>query len=217
MKNPNRTRYRKYKMLVYVFCVFIFLTIVVSVEYRTWSGVFWALLFAFVAWQCNEQASISKCGLCGEEETYDLLLSLPKTYKVLNNIDLEMNGRKGEIDLLVVSEYGLFVIEVKNHSGTIFGKKGQNTWRQEKPQQTKYMKNPLHQLDREIRLLREMLASFNVSVPIQGCVYFANAKKIVTDSNNVIDNGKALIDRIRANADPILKKNQIRKIIRILR
>lgn len=217
MKNPNRTRYRKYKMLVYVFCVFIFLTIVVSVEYRTWSGVFWALLFAFVAWQCNEQASISKCGLRGEEETYDLLLSLPKTYKVLNNIDLEMNGRKGEIDLLVVSEYGLFVIEVKNHSGAIFGKKGQNTWRQEKPQQTKYMKNPLHQLDREIRLLREMLGSFNVSVPIQGCVYFANAKKIVTDSNNVIDNGKALIDRIRANADPILKKNQIRKIIRILR
>ncbi len=215
--NPNRTRYQKYRLLFYLCLLFIALTIVVCVEYRTWISMIWTIVFALFAWQCHVQAKISRCGLAGEEKTYDMLLNLPKAYTVLNNIELEVNGKKGELDLLVISEFGLFIVEVKNHSGTIIGRKGQNTWRQEKISGTKYMKNPIHQLEREMRLLREMLDPFQIRIPIFGCVYFSNAKKVETDSSNVIMDPDRLMDRICAFKNPILKKSDIRKIIRILR
>ena len=217
MKNPNRIRYTKYILLQRMGWIFAALTVVVSIEYRTWFGVLWIALFLFFSWRCRIRAKMARCGLAGEEQTQSLLEGLPKGYTVLNNVELEVGGRRSEIDLLVVSESGLFVVEVKNHSGRIFGRKGQNTWRQDKRQETKYMKNPLHQLEREMRLLRQTLASFGVAAPIRGCVFFSNARAIDVDSGAVLTNGKALLARIQSFSEPVLRKSEIRKIVQILR
>lgn len=215
--NPNRFQYRKYRLIYRMMLLFVGLTMIASIEYRTWTGLFWGILFLGFAQQAKKRASILKSGLDGEEYTQDLLMKLPNAYSVLSTVFLEVEGQHAEIDLLVVSPYGLFVIEVKNHSGIIYGKKSQNTWRQEKLKETKYLKNPLKQLGREIRLLDRTLKTFGIHVPIHGCVYFANVKNLVVDSKDVLMSGDKLMERITSYKTIVLKNSQIRKIKRVLR
>lgn len=62
-------------------------------------------------------------GKFGEFKTSSRLKHLTKNeYKVLNNIILKTkNNRTAQIDHIVVSVYGIFVIETKNYKGWIFG------------------------------------------------------------------------------------------------
>ncbi|WP_227679986.1 nuclease-related domain-containing protein [Psychrobacter frigidicola] len=52
-------------------------------------------------------------------------------YHRLNNIALPLsNGGSAQIDHVIVSVYGIFVIETKNYKGWIFGKEKQAQWPQ---------------------------------------------------------------------------------------
>ena len=61
-------------------------------------------------------------GFFGEKTISAFLLTLPKDqYIVLNNIMLRTVTGTTQIDHIVVSVYGIFVIETKNYKGWIFG------------------------------------------------------------------------------------------------
>ncbi|MBT6962002.1 MAG: NERD domain-containing protein, partial [Rhodospirillaceae bacterium] len=62
-------------------------------------------------------------GQQGEQEVRNRLgRRLDKTtYQTLNNITLAVQGTTTQIDNIVVSRFGVFVIETKNMSGWIFG------------------------------------------------------------------------------------------------
>ena len=68
------------------------------------------LIFLVVFW-----LRFSK-GKIGEEKVATLLRLLPKEYVVLNNVIISNGKSTAQIDHVVVSPYGIFVIE------TIFGK-----------------------------------------------------------------------------------------------
>lgn len=51
-------------------------------------------------------------------------------YKVINNIMLRVNGKTSQIDHIIVSNYGIFVIETKNYKGWITGNEYDDYWRQ---------------------------------------------------------------------------------------
>ncbi|WP_143158019.1 nuclease-related domain-containing protein [Rubritalea squalenifaciens] len=57
----------------------------------------------------------------------------PAIYKVFNDIYLPRPDGKGttQIDHLVISRFGLFVIETKNYGGWIFGSENQRQWTQQ--------------------------------------------------------------------------------------
>ena len=58
-------------------------------------------------------------------------LRLDKTkYKLLKNITLPTDDGSTQIDHIIVSEFGIFVIETKNMKGWIFGSENQKTWTQ---------------------------------------------------------------------------------------
>jgi restriction system protein len=50
-----------------------------------------------------------------------------------------------QIDHVIVSRYGVFVIETKNLKGWIFGSPQQKTWTQKIYRHTTKFQNPLHQ------------------------------------------------------------------------
>ena len=52
-------------------------------------------------------------GFFGELWTKKDLKKLPKEYKILNNIMIKVNNSTHQIDHIVVSKYGIFVIETK--------------------------------------------------------------------------------------------------------
>ena len=77
-------------------------------------------------------------------------------------------GRDGttQIDHVVVSIYGLFVIETKNMDGWIFGSAEQRTWRQQFFKKKFKFQNPLRQnsaLRAKGRINRKSIRAFSVA------------------------------------------------------
>ena len=58
-----------------------------------------------------------------------LLLS-KADYTLLHNVTLPTEDGTTQIDHIIVSKYGLFVVETKNLKGWIFGSEKQNIWTQ---------------------------------------------------------------------------------------
>ena len=67
-------------------------------------------------------------GLRGERKVFSILKELPDEYYIWNNIVLQRNGYSVQIDHIVISPYGIFVIETKNHKGWIYGNDDCDKW-----------------------------------------------------------------------------------------
>lgn len=78
----------------------------------------------------KEKSSIRK-GELGEYKINIQLAQLPKMYKYLTDIMItNEKSRSGysQIDHVVITPYGIFVIETKNVQGTIYGGKNRKQW-----------------------------------------------------------------------------------------
>lgn len=117
--------------------------------YLYWAAVFAVvpLLVSILSWVIKAWwNSPKKKGDRGEKRVADLLsLRLPDEYKVLNDIYLlKENGDTAQIDHIVVSPYGVFVIETKNYSGWIYIARG--TWIENNyGKKTPFKVNPVEQ------------------------------------------------------------------------
>ncbi len=79
-------------------------------------------------------------------------------YTPLKNVTLSLSdGSTTQIDHIIVSPYGIFVIETKNMSGWIFGGEHQKEWTQQLFKHKFRFQNPLHQNYRHLRALEETL------------------------------------------------------------
>ena len=78
-------------------------------------------------------------------------------YFSLNNLTLPTNSGTTQIDHVVVSRYGIFVIEAKNIDGWIFGDERSPQWSIVKPGRKFRMQNPLHQNYRHVKAIAEFL------------------------------------------------------------
>jgi len=88
-----------------------------------------------------------------------LRLQLPReSYHLLHDITLRLpDGSTTQIDHIVVSRFGIFVIELKNYQGWIFGDPGAPTWTQTFGKNRKYsFQNPLRQNVRHVKALAEV-------------------------------------------------------------
>ena len=99
-------------------------------------------------------------GRRGEKRVFNILSkSLPDGFIVLNDIYLPLpDGTTTQIDHIVVSQYGVFVIETKNYSGRIFANARDDEWTETFPGRKGYrFPNPINQNRHHIRVLAERL------------------------------------------------------------
>lgn len=73
---------------------------------------------------------IKKQGNEAENKVARILENLGVEYYVFNNVLLKTGGGTTQIDHVVISPYGVFVIETKSHKGTIFGDCSGKYWTQ---------------------------------------------------------------------------------------
>lgn len=92
----------------------------------------------------------------GEKRVADLLsLKLDREhYYLLNNITLRVGNGTTQIDHIVVSTKGIFVIETKHYSGWIFGDAQSKTWTQSIYKKKSYFQNPVHQNYKHIKAIQ---------------------------------------------------------------
>lgn len=87
------------------------------------------LLFATVFFLIG-RATIRGKGAYGEDRVARQLSRLPKEYHVFNDVYIRSSGRSVQIDHIVISRYGVFVIETKNYKGRVYGSEYAEHWTQ---------------------------------------------------------------------------------------
>lgn len=106
--------------------------------------------------------------------------------KVLSNVYIpKEDGTTTEIDLLFITQKGIFVIESKNFSGWIFGKENDNYWTATLPTQKNKFYNPIKQNKTHIKWLKAYLED---DVPMFSIIVFSDRcefKKMVVDISDV--------------------------------
>ncbi|MBS4955798.1 MAG: NERD domain-containing protein [Clostridium sp.] len=70
-------------------------------------------------------------GSIGERKVSKALNTLDNNeYKIINNLMIITDRGTTQIDHVVISVYGIFVIETKNYKGLIFGNEYDDNWKQ---------------------------------------------------------------------------------------
>lgn len=87
-----------------------------------------SLLSLFIHHVFRNKAKVK--GKEGEKLVANKLRQLPEEYKVLNDIVFATERGTTQIDHVVVSKYGIFVIETKNYRGEIYGNDVNKEWKQ---------------------------------------------------------------------------------------
>ena len=95
----------------------------------------------------------------GEAAVHNVILSNfpPPHYHLLNNITIPIQGGTTQIDHVLVSTRGVFVIETKNYSGWIFGDEKSKSWMQVLYKVKNRFQNPVHQNFLHVKAIQQLL------------------------------------------------------------
>lgn len=138
-------------------------------------------------------------GWFGEKMVHRALQQLdPVQYRVYHDLYLPHPTEAGttQLDHVVVSPFGIFVIETKNFKGWIFGDENQRQWTQQIYRKKSRFQNPLHQNKLHVKALMKFLdLAENQFLPV---VFFIGNTQLKTAMpHNVLNNG--LISWIRSH------------------
>lgn len=98
-------------------------------------------------------------GWFGEKKTaFGLWLSIDKrVYRTFHDVIIPGNNGSTQIDHILVSKYGVFIVETKNKKGWIFGSEKNARWTQSIYGKNYSFQNPLRQTFRQKNVLSEFL------------------------------------------------------------
>ena len=125
-------------------------------------------------------------GYLGEKSVALILSFLPSDkYKIINDVLVKSNNRTIQIDHIVISIYGIFVIETKNYKGWITGSDNSEYWTKNVFGNKYKFYNPIRQNKAHISALgRQLGLSVNKFIPI---IVFSNRADLkVNTAHNVI-------------------------------
>lgn len=169
----------------------------------------------------REQREIKNAGNTGEAIFTSRIRGILRGDDVLiNNISLSVNGKEAEIDNLIINKNGIFIVEVKNYNGKLFGNTDDYEWTKVKISPggnafSKQVKNPIKQMKRQIYILSQYLKENNIRIWINGYAYFINSNSPVNDE--CVINDISELDRIiHKQQDKVYDEKVIHKAINLL-
>lgn len=131
-------------------------------------------------------------------------------YHELNNVTIQTPDGTTQIDHVVVSRYGIFVIEAKNMSGWIFGNEKSAEWTQSFPGGKFRFQNPLRQNYRHTKCLSDFLGIEHSK--FHSVVMFWGESKFKTPMpENVLDRGYTAY--IKSKAEILFTDQDVQEII----
>nr|MBI1231879.1 NERD domain-containing protein [Cytophagales bacterium] len=131
-------------------------------------------------------------------------------YQRFHNVIVPSANGTTQIDHLLISPFGVFIVETKNLKGWVFGSEKQAKWTQFLYGNNYSFQNPLRQTYRQKRVLSKYLNLDDST--IRTVVYFVGNCTFKTDMpHNVI--GGRLASYIKQYQSPILSAQEIERII----
>ena len=158
-----------------------------------------------------------------------------QTYYVINDVTIQDNNSTHQIDHIVISQYGIFVIETKQYNGYIKGSKYDKKWvRYIKGKEPIYYTNPIRQNYGHVKAICELLNISENKVFNIVCIPSNNVKlniehdgelttgltindKITSYNEEIIDNVEELKEKIIINniVDKDIRKRHIERIKKV--
>ena len=159
-------------------------------------------------------ANMLQQGIDCENHVANSLETLPSNYYVLNNVGIKDNMGRSEIDSLVVSKNGIWIVEVKSHIGSIYGEEEDNVWDYERANgQDDEIENPLKQSYRQMKILKNIFDDKGIDVFVKYCVVFPNASAVCVNSDKVYTSLDRLKQDILLGSNKKISTNELIKIL----
>ncbi|MDR0983101.1 MAG: NERD domain-containing protein [Culturomica sp.] len=153
-------------------------------------------------------------GAFGEYKVSSKLKRLNKNdYIILNNLLLKKGYSTTQIDHIVISKRGIFVIETKNYKGWIHGHENSEYWTQTIYKYKTRLRNPIKQNWVHVFALKKILSEYQYIKYYPIVVFAGNGKlKNVTTSLPVIYTRELLRTIKKTNNPEYLSHHQMRLI-----
>lgn len=139
------------------------------------------------------------------------LLLDKRRYHLIRNVTIPTEDGTTQIDHVIVSAYGVFVVETKNMRGWIFGGERDRTWTQKIFKQSFKFQNPLHQNYKHTQTLAEMLGLSPESMI--SVVAFIGDSVFKTAMPSNVTMGWGFIRFVRGHRRILLSEEKVRDII----
>lgn len=133
-----------------------------------------------------------------------------KKYHRVNNVTLPSENGTTQIDHIIVSIYGVFVVETKNMKGWIFGSPEQKTWTQKIYKHTNKFQNPLHQNYKHVKTLQSLLGLNDNQ--IHSVVVFVGDSTFKTNIPENVTYGWGYVRYIKSKKQQVLTESEVLEI-----
>ena len=138
-----------------------------------------------------------------------------KTYRRLHNVTLNTPDGTTQIDHIILSPYGIFVIETKNMSGWIFGSEHQSQWTQRFPRSSFKFQNPLRQ---NYKHLKAVEATLDVSTEhLHSLITFIGRSSFKTEMPSNVTQGAGFIRYIKSFQQQVFSVAEVDTMLHTLR
>jgi restriction system protein len=174
-------------------------------------SVYWYFLPLFLLLVVLKSAWFK--GVLGEFLVNFLLKTfLPKDqYSLIKNVTLPTDDGTTQIDHIVVSQFGVFVVETKNMKGWIFGNAKQKQWTQKVFKYTGKFQNPLHQNYKHTQTLASCLAISNEH--IYSVIVFIGDSTFKTQMPENVTYARGCVEYIKSKHEIHYTAEQVNEIV----
>lgn len=132
-------------------------------------------------------------------------------YHQLQNVILPTLDGTTQIDHIVVSQFGIFIVETKNMQGWIFGAENQQQWTQKIYRNSFKFQNPLRQNYKHVKAVESALA-----IPpneVHSLVIFIGGATLKTEMPRNVQHGFGAIQFIKSFTVPAYDEYRVAEIV----
>jgi predicted RNA-binding Zn-ribbon protein involved in translation (DUF1610 family) len=132
-------------------------------------------------------------------------------YHLIKNVTLPTEDGTTQIDHIIASVYGVFVIETKNMKGWIFGSQNQPTWTQKIYKHSNKFQNPLRQNYKHVKTLEESLGLKDEQ--IHSLIVFVGDSTFKTEMPENVTHRWGYIRYVKSKLRRVLSPVEVEEII----
>ena len=177
-------------------------------------GLFWYLVLAlvFVALAALLRSPRFK-GWRGERAVQRTIAQKlnPLIYVDLHNVTLPTKDGSTQIDHLIFSPYGLFVLETKNYQGWIFGTEKQAQWTQQIIKKRSKFQNPLRQNYKHTKTVQDLLGL--APEQVHSVIAFVGDCEFKTEMPPQVTRGDGFVSYIHSFAKTIWTPEEMQALL----
>ncbi len=169
----------------------------------------------------NKEPPEREMGRQGERFATGLIREILTTEdQLLTNVYLSVRGKETELDNVIINDYGVTIIEVKNYIGEIAGDVEDYEWLITSTSAMGYfsqkmVKNPIVQVRRQIKIVSALLEENGIHAPIRGYTFLV-AGNAPVDSPEILHTQSDIGQAIHREWEERISKTDLERIYSLI-